>query len=156
MDNGGNNIMKKTLVVIFILITIGIFFSCNKSETKSETQNTKSIEDNNLKDQNNNNEQTSFETYKIELIELGSVKCIPCRKMQPILASIEKKYGNQIKVTFYDVCKDPAPAQKYGISIIPTQVFLDNKGFEIMRHEGFFPEVEIDKFLQSKGLKIIN
>ena len=31
-------------------------------------------------------------------------------------------------------------AKKYGIQLIPTQVFLDASGKEIMRHEGFFPE----------------
>lgn len=37
---------------------------------------------------------------------------------------------------------------------IPTQVFLDENGKEFHRHEGFYPEAEIDKLLQSKGLKV--
>ncbi|RCK73327.1 MAG: Thioredoxin [Ignavibacteriae bacterium] len=95
-------------------------------------------------------------TPKITFIELGSVRCIPCQKMQPIMKSIEEKYGNQIKVIFYDVWKQEERhyAEQYKIKVIPTQVFLDSKGNEIMRHEGFFPEEEIDKFLLSKGLKI--
>ncbi len=44
-------------------------------------------------------------------------------------------------------------AQDYNIRLIPTQVFLDANGKELMRHEGYFPEKEIDVFLQSKGLK---
>jgi len=32
-------------------------------------------------------------------------------------------------------------------------VFLDESGKEFHRHQGFYPEVEIDKILQSKGLK---
>ena len=42
---------------------------------------------------------------KITFIELGSVNCVPCRKMQPILKDVEQKYGNQIEVIFYDVWK---------------------------------------------------
>lgn len=95
------------------------------------------------------------EKPKITFIELGSVNCIPCKKMQPIMSSIEKKYGSQIKVIFYDVWKKEYKdkANQYKIRLIPTQVFLNEKGEEIHRHEGFYPEEDIDKFLQSKGLK---
>jgi thioredoxin 1 len=91
----------------------------------------------------------------ITFVELGSVNCIPCRQMQPVMKSIEEKYGNQVKVVFYDVWKEDQRhyASKYGIRLIPTQVFLDEHGKELMRHEGFFPEKDIDSFLRSKGLK---
>ena len=94
----------------------------------------------------------------VTFIELGSVNCIPCKAMQPIMKSAKKKYGGQLKVIFYDVWKNNQMqyASKYQIILIPTQVFLDGKGKEIMRHEGFLAEVEIDKFLKSKGLKVIN
>jgi len=93
---------------------------------------------------------------KVTFVELGSDRCIPCKEMQPILKSVEKKYGYQLKVIFYDVWKSEQQdyAAKYKISLIPTQVFLDENGKEFFRHEGFFPEKEIDKLLQSKGLKI--
>ena len=92
---------------------------------------------------------------KITFVELGSVNCIPCKQMQPIMKSIEEKYGEQVKVVFYDVWKSDQKkfAQQYGIKLIPTQVFLDENGKEFFRHEGFYPEAEIDKLLQGKGLK---
>lgn len=92
----------------------------------------------------------------ITFIELGSVNCIPCRQMQPVMASIGKKYEKQIKVVFYDVWKPETRhyANTYGIRVIPTQVFLNQGGKEIYRHEGFFPEAEIDKLLQKHGLKL--
>lgn len=92
----------------------------------------------------------------ITFIELGSVNCVPCKKMQPVMESIEQKYGAQIEVVFHDVWKDPAPGEKYGIKMIPTQVFLDADGNELLRHVGFFPETEIDAFLQKQGLTIVN
>jgi thioredoxin 1 len=90
----------------------------------------------------------------VTFIELGSVRCIPCKAMQPVMKSMENKYGSQVKIVFYDVWKQDQAhyAQAYGIRLIPTQVFLDCNGKELMRHEGFFPENEIDAFLQSKGL----
>lgn len=92
---------------------------------------------------------------KVTFIELGSVNCIPCKQMQPVMKAIEEKYGEQVKVIFYDVwTKEQKPyAQKYGIKLIPTQVFLDENGKEFHRHEGFYPEAEIDKLLQIKELK---
>ena len=92
---------------------------------------------------------------KVTFIELGSVNCIPCKAMQPVMRAIEAKYGNQVQVLFYDVwTKEQQPyAQKYGIRLIPTQVFLDENGKEFFRHEGFLAEEEIHKLLQPKGLK---
>jgi thioredoxin 1 len=91
----------------------------------------------------------------ITFVELGSVNCIPCKAMQKVMKSIEEKYGNQIRITFYDVWKEEQAhyAQDYNIRLIPTQVFLDANGKELMRHEGYFPENDIDTFLKSKGLK---
>jgi len=95
------------------------------------------------------------ENHLITFVELGSNNCIPCKKMQPVMKAIEEKYGQQIKVIFYDVWKEDQKkyAEQYGIRIIPTQVFLYKNGKEIFRHEGFFPESEIDKILQKNGLK---
>ena len=92
----------------------------------------------------------------VTFVELGSVNCIPCRQMQPVMKAIEKKYGDQVKVVFYDVWKPDQRkyAEQYAIKLIPTQVFLDAVGKEFFRHEGFYPEAEIDKLLQKQGLKI--
>lgn len=91
---------------------------------------------------------------KITFIELGSVNCIPCKKMQPVMKAIEQKYGSAVKVIFYDVWTDKQKpfAQQYGIRLIPTQVFLDENGKEFFRHEGFYPEEEIHKIFKQKGL----
>lgn len=93
--------------------------------------------------------------HRITFVELGSVNCIPCKAMQPVMKSVEEKYGGQVKVLFYDVWKQEQAhyGQEFNIRLIPTQVFLDKSGKELMRHEGYFPEKEIDAFLQSNGLK---
>jgi thioredoxin 1 len=91
----------------------------------------------------------------VTFIELGSVRCIPCRKMIPIMEEIEKEYGHQVKVVFHDVwTKEGKPyAGKYGIKLIPTQVFLDEKGEEYYRHVGFFPKEKLVEVLKQKGVK---
>ncbi len=41
--------------------------------------------------------------YKVTFIELGSVRCIPCQQIQPVMKSIAQKYKNHVKVIFYDM-----------------------------------------------------
>ena len=86
------------------------------------------------------------------LIELGSVGCRPCDMMSPILEELRKEYSGKLSVEFYDVRKDPAPAQKYRIRLIPTQIFLKSDGKEFFRHEGFYPKEEIIAVLDSMGV----
>ena len=75
--------------------------------------------------------------------------------MEKVLEAVEKKYGEQIEVIFYDVKKEKEIAKQYKVRMIPTQVFLDSKGEEIHRHIGFYPEEQIDDFLSKQGLEIL-
>lgn len=94
----------------------------------------------------------------VTFVELGSVNCIPCKQMQPVMKAVEQKYRSQVKVVFYDVWTDDGRpfAASFNIRLIPTQVFLDSHGKEFFRHEGFYPEDEIHKLLQKRGLKLRN
>ncbi len=93
--------------------------------------------------------------YKVTFIELGSVRCIPCQRMQSVMKSIEEKYADQVKVVFHDVWTPEGKpfGEQYGIEAIPTQVFLDENGKEYFRHLGYFPEEELVKILNMKGVK---
>lgn len=91
---------------------------------------------------------------KVTFIELGSVNCIPCRKMQPVMKAIEERYAGSVRVVFYDVWTDAQKhfARTYGVRLIPTQVFLDEHGKEFFRHEGFFAEADIRALLKRHGV----
>ena len=124
---------KSTLILLVsIIIAVSFVLSAQSKEKKNST--TKS---------------------KVTFIELGSVNCIPCKMMQPIMAEIEKEYAGQVKVVFHDVwTPEGRPyAEKYGIQAIPTQVFLDSEGKEYYRHAGFFPKNELVEVLKQKGVK---
>ena len=79
------------------------------------------------------------------LVDLGADKCIPCKMMAPILEELKKEYAGTFNVEFIDVWKKPDEAKKYGIKIIPTQIFFDASGKELFRHEGFFSGEDILK-----------
>lgn len=92
------------------------------------------------------------DSKKITFIELGSVKCKPCIRMQEVIKKVEQKYPDKVKTVFYDVwTKEGEPyAEKYHIDPIPTQVFLDKDGNEYYRHEGYFEFEELEKILLQK------
>lgn len=91
---------------------------------------------------------------KVTFVELGSVRCIPCKAMKEIMDKLEAKFPRDLDIVFHDVWTDagkPA-ARKYQIRSIPTQVFLDENGQEFYRHEGYFPQDELEKILLGKGV----
>ena len=132
------NLKKITGLILTSLIVIAI--GCNSQPKPTDSD--KLTENKDIK-------------YKVTFIELGSVRCIPCQKMQPIMKSIREKYPTQVNVVFHDVWTEAgAPfARQYGIEAIPTQVFLDKNGVEYFRHVGYYPEEELVKVLNQKGVK---
>jgi len=89
------------------------------------------------------------------LVDLGATKCIPCKRMAPILEALKVDYAGTVDVQFIDVWQNPQAGTPYGIRLIPTQVFFDRKGRERFRHEGFFAREEIERiFKDSLGVKL--
>ncbi|MFA5263870.1 MAG: thioredoxin family protein [Opitutaceae bacterium] len=89
------------------------------------------------------------------LIELGAEKCIPCKMMAPILAELAKEYPDALEVVFIDVWKKRQEGARYGIAVIPTQIFFDANGKELFRHEGFFAKKDILAKWQELGVKLV-
>lgn len=88
-------------------------------------------------------ETTPSSSPRPRLVDLGATQCIPCKLMAPILEDLKKTYVGKMDVQFIDVWENPDAGTKYGISIIPTQIFYDAAGKELFRHEGFFDKDDI-------------
>jgi thioredoxin 1 len=132
--------LRKSLVLFLTLTAIILNTNCTGQSSKTGDKP---------------NSGSGKNSYRVTFIELGSVRCIPCQQMQPVMKSIREKYGKQVNVVFHDVWTEAgAPfAKQYGIEAIPTQVFLDKDGKEFFRHIGFFPEEELIKVLKQKEVK---
>lgn len=96
---------------------------------------------------------TSATTSLPRLVDLGSVGCIPCKEMAPILEELKTAYAGKVEVEFIDVNANPAAADKYKISLIPTQIFIDEDGKEVFRHEGFYPKADILAQFEKMGIQ---
>jgi thioredoxin 1 len=77
------------------------------------------------------------------LVDLGADKCIPCKKMAPILEELKKDFAGRMEVEFIDVWKNPDAGKAYNVEMIPTQIFYDAGGKELFRHAGFFGKEDI-------------
>ena len=64
----------------------------------------------------------------VTLVDLGAKSCIPCKMMAPILEKLEKEYRGRAAIVFIDVWQDKAPAQRFEIRAIPTQIFSTGRG----------------------------
>ena len=78
-----------------------------------------------------------------KLIDLGASKCIPCKKMKPILDDLKANYADRFTTEFIDVWENPDSGHLYGVESIPTQIFFDAKGKELHRHVGFLSKEDI-------------
>ena len=133
-------ILKKILVFAACIILAGLFTVKAVENKQNPRKNVKS---------------SMPLAAQATFVELGSVNCIPCKMMQPVMKEIEKDYGSQVKVVFYDVWAQEGKqyAEQYKVLAIPTQVFLDKNGKEFFRHIGFFPKEEIVMVLENQGIK---
>jgi thioredoxin 1 len=153
--------MKKTTQITGLtagILTIIMLISCINPSKNNNLPEDKPLSDLSVTSAVNANPTDTTKpdkVYKVTFVELGSTRCIPCQKMQPVMKSVEQKSGDQVKVIFHDVwTKEGEPfGEQFGISAIPTQVFLDASGKEYFRHEGYFPEEELVKILFQKGVK---
>jgi thioredoxin len=88
----------------------------------------------------------------VTMVDLGAKTCIPCKLMAPIMEKLEKDYKGQAAIVFLDVSKEPDLAKRFGISVIPTQIFYDKQGKEVFRHTGFMSEEAIVTQLKKMGV----
>lgn len=132
---------RRYIYIIIFLVLLVIVFGFKKVSNNSETSLTQ--------------EDVTTDEIKVTFVELGSVKCIPCKQMQPIMKEIEEEYKGQVKVVFYDVwtAEGKPYIKEFGIRAIPTQVFLDKDGKEYFRHQGFFAKDELVEVLKTQGVK---
>jgi thioredoxin 1 len=86
------------------------------------------------------------------LAEFGWRECIPCKAMRPILEDIAIEYKESVNILIVEIPYHEDLAEKYGIMVMPVQIFFDSTGQEIFRHAGFLPKEEIITQFESMGV----
>lgn len=96
---------------------------------------------------------SAFGSGKPVVADFGRGTCVPCKMMEPILKKLQKDYEGRASVLIIDVGEYASLSRKYGVRIIPTQIFFDATGKEVYRHQGFMPEGEIVVQLRNMGVE---
>ena len=86
------------------------------------------------------------------IVEFGGEHCIPCRAMQPILQDLQASLASKAKVHNFWIQEHPEVARRLRIMVMPTQVVFNQKGEEILRHQGSFQADEFHAALAKVGL----
>jgi thioredoxin 1 len=86
------------------------------------------------------------------LVDFGSNSCIPCRQLRPILQEIKKEKEGKLEVLVIDVYKYQDLSREYRIQVIPTLVFFDASGREVLRRQGFMPKAALLEELVKVGV----
>lgn len=89
----------------------------------------------------------------VTMVDIGAKACIPCKMMIPVIESLSEEYEGRAAIVFIDIWKNPDEAPKFGIRAIPTQIFYDKDGSEVMRHEGYISKEDIIKVLTRLGVE---
>jgi len=62
------------------------------------------------------------------IIDFGSDSCIPCKKMAPVLKTMNEEMQGKAIIKFLDVWKYPDAANDFPLQVIPTQIFINADG----------------------------
>ena len=86
MDERDTEMKKQIIFMLAMSIVFGSFTFAQSKKSPKRAKPVPTVKD------------TSANVSKllVTFVELGSVKCIPCKAMQPVMASIEKKYKLKI------------------------------------------------------------
>ena len=141
------NISYLSIIRILVVVSSLVFLissSCDKANKKTDSKTGISGASGNLQSQNPD---------KLPLlVDLGRGTCIPCKKMKPILEELKIEYKGKAIVRIIDLRDEPKEASRYGIRLIPTQIFFDAEGKEIYRHEGFLDKQAIKAKFAEMGV----
>ena len=88
-----------------------------------------------------------------KLLDFGANKCIPCKKMAPILQELAEEYKGRVVIKVIEVYQEQQLTRANGIRLIPTQIFFDSKNQEVYRHVGFMDKKQIKKLFEKMGVK---
>jgi thioredoxin 1 len=89
----------------------------------------------------------------VTMVDIGAGSCIPCKIMAPILEKMKNEYAGRAEVIFLDVRYDRTAGERFGIQAIPTQIFFDKDGKEVLRHVGVMTESQIIGQFKQMGVK---
>ena len=82
----------------------------------------------------------------IVLVDFGAEWCPPCKKMEPVIKSLQEKNTGKFTLLKVDGGNDQDILQKYAVTALPVFIIFKD-GKEVWRRDGVATEKEIAEHL---------
>ncbi|MHC4646328.1 MAG: thioredoxin family protein [Planctomycetota bacterium] len=79
--------------------------------------------------------------------------CCGPDRMIAVAAFLEKKHAERCNIVHISTAQNYVLTARYGVYSVPTHVFFDKAGKEVLRHAGLLTEQQFDDKLSQAGLK---
>lgn len=83
----------------------------------------------------------------MKVLKIGAVWCKECLVMKPMWEEIEKSIPG-FEAEFFDADESPDILEKHSVKDIPTFIFFDKEGGEILRLTGIQNKDELIKIVK--------
>ena len=87
--------------------------------------------------------QEVLQNNSVVLVDFWAEWCGPCRSISPLIDQLEEQYAGKVLVAKVNVDDEPAVAEEYRVSSIPT-VFIFKDGIVVERLVGAHPYSEYE------------
>ncbi len=85
-----------------------------------------------------------------KIVKFSSKLCIDCKKIKTCFDELKPKYQDKISFVEYDVQSNDKEVSnaidKYGVTLVPTVIYIDSKGQETRRTEGFVDKKSLEAY----------
>lgn len=123
--------MKKILLLAFAVLFINVVFAGELVSEKTDSQVkhlTKQEFIEKVYNYEKNPDKWIYEGNMPAIIDFYATWCGPCKAIAPILEELAKEYAGKIVIYKIDTDKERELAAAFGISSIPTLLFIPSKG----------------------------
>lgn len=138
----------KNVLLLLCLLSATILCSTVKAQTVKEL-NTEEFKNSIWNFEKN--KEWKYSGDKPAIIDLYATWCGPCKRLAPILAEIQKDYGNKIQIYKVDTDKETALARLFNVRSIPLMVFIPKKS-EPFLVSGLRPKEQLVQIINEKLL----
>lgn len=83
----------------------------------------------------------------LSLIDFYSDSCVPCKRLSPVLAELEERFGQRLFVGKVNVAYEAGLTEKYGVMSAPTLLLFKN-GEQKKRFIGLVNKAELEAFIE--------
>jgi thioredoxin 1 len=145
--------MKSSLLFSFLFPVMALFIAADDKPVNHATSENNIAVINDTKggtieftDANFQNKVLSSD--KLTLVDFWATWCGPCRTMGPVVEDLAKEYSGKVNIGKLDVDNNPNVCGKYGITSIPTILFIKN-GKVVDRTVGVYPRSKLVKMIKA-------